>query len=159
MSLRAHSYPLDFYLNAKIHRRVCLKWQDPQAVSRVIHPSFSTGWLTMGLVGTGKKRKMTQGDRGVRNSSMGQRPWTHPMASWAAWNTPGGKAPTDDLRRDRLKDGDEHSVEQEETKLQGKTNKGSQWGTAQAFCVPMATDPKGSLLPQWSTNKKEQGFV
>lgn len=31
MSLKAHFHPLDFYLNAKPHRQMCLKWQDPWA--------------------------------------------------------------------------------------------------------------------------------
>lgn len=89
----------------------------------------------MGLVGAGKKRKMIQGDRGVRTDSE--------LISWAmsTLDTPRGKAPTDDLRCDRLKDGDEHSVEQEETKLQGKKNK-------QGLSVryPVATDPKARCL-------------
>lgn len=93
-------------------------------------------WLVLGR--RGKQHKETE----VWGTAQQDRLWTHPMDCWAPWNTPRGEAPTDDLRRDRLKDGDEHSVEQEETKLQGKTNKGSQWGTAQALCDPVATNPK-----------------
>lgn len=67
--------------------------------------------------GTAQRDKASAGCGGHRD------PPPHPMDHSAPRNMPTGKALTNDLGCDRLKDRYEYSVKQEETKLQGKRDK------------------------------------
>lgn len=67
--------------------------------------------------GTAQRDKASTGCGGRRDSP------PHPTDHSAPRNMPTGKALTDDLGRDGLKDRYEYSVKQEETKLQGKRDK------------------------------------